>query len=186
MPPNESALIAGAQHGGALAGMILVGTVATIWGRSRLSALRLWIVIGCVGSAIAVTGLVVASRWGIGFPLRETVFGLGFANGIYAVAAIGSMFTLSESAGRAGEGIRMGLFGAAQGVAFGIGGLGGSSLSDFARLLFGSPELAYGSVFSVEAALFLISALLALSIGRVASPSLSAPDLTLATDSRRS
>jgi len=185
MPPNESALIAGAQHGGALAGMILVGTVATLWGRSRLSVLRLWIMIGCVGSAIAVTGLVFASRFGIGFPLRETVFGLGFANGIYAVAAIGSMFTLSESAGRAGEGIRMGLFGAAQGIAFGIGGLGGSSLSDLARFVFGSPELAYGSVFSVEAALFLASALLALSIGRSPSHVRAPSDLVLATDSRR-
>ena len=94
------------------------------------------------------------------------VFALGFANGIYAVAAIGSMFTLAESAGRAREGIRMGLFGAAQGVAFGIGGMGGSSLSDAMRYLTGAPDLAYGLVFTAEAVLFIISAGLALSIGR--------------------
>ena len=166
MPPNETALIAGAQHGGALAGMILVGVFATFWSRSKLSALRNWIVAGCLGSALAVIGLVAAARIGIGFPLRPMVFALGFANGIYAVAAIGSMFTLAESAGRAREGIRMGLFGAAQGVAFGIGGMGGSSLSDLMRYLTGAPDLAYGLVFTAEAVLFIISAGLALSIGR--------------------
>lgn len=166
MPPHETALIAGAQHGGALAGMIIVGVFATFWSRSKLSALRNWIVAGCLGSAIAVIGLVAAARIGIGFPLRPVVFALGFANGIYAVAAIGSMFTLAESAGRAREGIRMGLFGAAQGVAFGIGGMGGSSLSDLMRYLTGAPDLAYGLVFAAEAALFIASAGLALSIGR--------------------
>ena len=166
--PGESALIAGAQHGGALFGMIAVGTLATFWSRSRLSALRGWIVAGCVGSAIAVIALAVASRIGPSFPLRPAVFALGFANGVYAVAAISAMFTLAASAGRADEGIRMGLFGAAQGVAFGIGGLGGSSLSDLARWVLGTPDTAYGLVFGVEAALFLASAVLAISIGREA------------------
>ena len=166
MPPHQSALIAGAQHGGALVGMLLVGALGTFWSRSQLSALRNWIIAGCVGSALASIGLVIGARIGIGFPLRETVFVLGFANGIYAVAAIGSMFSLAASAGRAREGIRMGLFGAAQGVAFGIGGMGGSSLSDLMRYVLGAPDHAYAIVFAVEATLFIASALLAFSIGR--------------------
>ena len=166
MPPHQSALIAGAQHGGALVGMVLVGALGTFWSRSQLSALRNWIIAGCVGSALAALGLVVGARIGVGFPLRETVFVLGFANGIYAVAAIGSMFSLAASAGRAREGIRMGLFGAAQGVAFGIGGMGGSSLSDLMRYILGAPDHAYAIVFAVEATLFIASALLAFSIGR--------------------
>ena len=170
MPPHESALIAGAQHGGALAGMLLVGALATFWSRSKLSALRHWIIVGCAGSALAAIGLVMGARIGVGFPLREIVFVLGFANGIYAVAAIGSMFSLAASAGRAREGIRMGLFGAAQGVAFGIGGMGGSSLSDVMRYLTGAPDHAYAIVFAVEALLFIASAALAFSIGREMSP----------------
>lgn len=170
MPPHQSALIAGAQHGGAFAGMLMVGALATFCSRSKLSALRNWIIAGCAGSAFAAAGLVIGARIGVGFPLRETVFVLGFANGIYAVAAIGSMFSLAASAGRAREGIRMGLFGAAQGVAFGIGGMGGSSLSDLMRYLLGAPDHAYAIVFAGEAILFMASAALAFSIGRETTP----------------
>jgi len=76
------------------------------------------------------------------------------------------MFSLAASGGRQNEGIRMGLFGAAQGVAFGIGGIGGSSLSDLMRYLLGTPDQAYALVFATEAVLFLVSAWLAGAIGR--------------------
>jgi MFS transporter, BCD family, chlorophyll transporter len=165
MSPAETAMLGGAQHGGALTGMILLGTLATLFSRSRVMALRHWIVIGCGGSALALTGLVMAARIGPGWPLAPSIFLLGLANGIYAVAAIGSMFNLAASGGEAREGLRMGLFGAAQGVAFGIGGFAGSGLSDAMRFFIGSPVGAYGIVFSVEAILFLAAAFLAARIG---------------------
>ena len=55
----------------------------------------------------------------------------------------------------------MGLWGAAQGVAFGLGGLVGTAASDLARLLFASPGVAYGCVFAVEGLMFLLAARLA-------------------------
>jgi BCD family chlorophyll transporter-like MFS transporter len=165
MSPSETALLGGAQHGGALVGMILVGLLATLWSNSRLMALRNWIVIGCVGSALALIALVAATRIGPTWPLVPTIFALGLANGIYAVAAIGSMFNLAAGGGEAREGIRMGLFGAAQGVAFGIGGFVGSGLSDLMRVWLGSPVSAYGAVVAFEAALFLAASLLAAKIG---------------------
>jgi len=47
---------------------------------------------------------------------------LGVTNGAYAVAAIGSMMALVGAGGEKREGVRMGLWGAAQALAFGIGG----------------------------------------------------------------
>jgi len=166
MSPSETALLGGAQHGGALAGMILVGTLATLFSKSRIMALRNWIMVGCAGSALALMGLVAASSIGPAWPLVPSIFALGLANGIYAVAAIGSMFNLAASGGEAREGLRMGLFGAAQGVAFGIGGFAGSGLSDLMRLWLGSPVGAYSIVFAVEGILFLSAAFLAAQIGQ--------------------
>ena len=166
MSPSETALLGGAQHSGALTGMILVGLLATLWSTSRLMALRNWIMIGCAGSALALINLVIASRIGPAWPLVPSIFALGLANGIYAVAAIGSMFNLAASGGEAREGLRMGLFGAAQGVAFGIGGFAGSGLSDLMRAVLGSPVSAYSIVFAAEALLFFIATLLAAQMGQ--------------------
>ncbi len=55
----------------------------------------------------------------------------------------------------------MGLWGAAQAIAFGLGGFVGTAASDLARFLIGSPSAAYAAVFAGEAVLFLVSALLA-------------------------
>ena len=89
---------------------------------------------------------------------------LGVANGAFAVAAIGSMMGLA-SAGRASrEGTRMGMWGAAQALAFGAGGLVGTASVDVARLVFAEPTVAYGAVFVGEAALFLASAVVAVRV----------------------
>jgi BCD family chlorophyll transporter-like MFS transporter len=130
------------------------------FGGRRLAAMRVWAVGGCIASALAMinlaaTGLVSAS------PLRIAVFMLGFANGIYAVAAIGSMMSLVNSGQMSREGVRMGLWGAAQAIAFGLGGFVGTLASDVSRSLIGSPSLAYAAVFAGESVLFLASAFLA-------------------------
>ena len=81
---------------------------------------------------------------------------LGVTNGAYAVAAIGSMMALVGAGGEKREGVRMGLWGAAQAFAFGIGGFLGTLASDIARYLLTSPALSYAVVFASEAGLFVV------------------------------
>ncbi|MFN3672732.1 MAG: BCD family MFS transporter [Bosea sp. (in: a-proteobacteria)] len=165
--PGESTKLAGVQNGGVLAGMLLVALVTSLAG-PRAGSLRIWAVGGCLASALALAALSVAAFVGPGFPVRPVVFGLGVANGAYAVAAIGQMMRL-VGAGRADrQGVRMGLWGAAQGVAFGLGGLLGAGATDLARQALFSPAAAYAAVFTAEAALFLVSAALALAVARQA------------------
>lgn len=91
---------------------------------------------------------------------------LGFGNGAFAVAAIGSMMTFAAAGRSSREGTRMGLFGAAQAIAFGLGGFLGTVAVDAAHAVLGSAAVAYACVFAAEAALFVVSALLALRVGR--------------------
>jgi BCD family chlorophyll transporter-like MFS transporter len=60
----------------------------------------------------------------------------------------------------------MGLWGAAQAVAFGLGGIVGTSAVDVARHLVGAPQPAYAIVFIGEAMLFIAAAVLAARIGQ--------------------
>jgi BCD family chlorophyll transporter-like MFS transporter len=166
LTPGESTRLAGVQHGGVLVGMLLVALGATAVGGRRLGSLRGWTVGGCVASAAALAALVAAGMVGPGWPLRPSVFALGVANGAFAVAAIGSMMGLAGSGREAREGVRMGLWGAAQAVAFGLGGFAGTVAVDLARHLVGSPAAAYGVVFAAQAALFLVSAGLAAQVGQ--------------------
>jgi BCD family chlorophyll transporter-like MFS transporter len=159
---GSSAKLSGLEHSGVLIGMISVGLACS--GPLRFGSLRAWTLGGCLASALALLALAAADWVGPAWPLRPSVFALGLGNGIFAVAAIGSMMELAHE-GRAGRaGVRMGLWGAAQALAFGLGGLFGTSIVDLVRLLFGSPVLAFGVVFSAEAALFLLAAVYAAQI----------------------
>lgn len=174
MTPGESTSLSGIQHSGVLLGMILVGIGGGGFGRHRdggftgRTGLRLkrWIVIGCVGSALSLAALALAATAGPGWPLAPTVFALGFANGIFAVSAIASMLDLAGRGGAEGEssgheGIRMGLWGAAQAAAFGLGGFFGASAVDVGRHLLGADAAAFELVFAFEAIIFLGAAMLA-------------------------
>jgi BCD family chlorophyll transporter-like MFS transporter len=73
----------------------------------------------------------------------------------------------------------MGLWGAAQGIAFALGGLLGTAAVDLTRSLMDSPVPAYATVFAGEAVMFLIAAVLATRVMQPvprddASPSLAA------------
>jgi BCD family chlorophyll transporter-like MFS transporter len=163
LTPGQSTALSGIQNSGVLLGMVLVGLASTYL--PKLMTLRSWTVSGCIGSALALAGLVAAASVGPGWPLKPSVFALGFFNGVFAVAAIGSMFNMANS-GNAREGLRMGLFGASQAIAFGIGGFAGTILADVSRLVLGSPVMAYATVFAVEAVFFLAAAALASAVGR--------------------
>ena len=45
--------------------MMLVGGAATWFGRAKGLALRNWTIAGCLGSALALAGLVAAARVGL-------------------------------------------------------------------------------------------------------------------------
>ncbi len=159
--PGESTSLSGVQHGGVLAGMLLVAAVGSRFAKGRAGSLRLWCVGGCLASAVALAGLAVAGHVGPPWPLKANVFLMGAANGAFSIAAIGQMMRLATEGRASREGVRMGLWGAAQAIAFGFGGLLGTAASDLAHWLIASSGVAYGSVFAVEAVLFVASALLA-------------------------
>ena len=171
--PGETTKLSSLQHSGVLIGMVLVGGLSSVVGGAWLGSMRTWTIGGCLASAAALLALAVAGVVGPAWPLRETVLCLGIANGIYAVAAIGSMMGLAGAGHRHREGVRMGLWGAAQAIAFGLGGFAGTLASDVARALVANPGPAYALVFAGEAALFVASVGLAV---RTAQPFTAAAD----------
>jgi BCD family chlorophyll transporter-like MFS transporter len=189
--PGESTQLSGVQHGGVLLGMVVValagGSAGRRWLPPPLQSLRLWTVGGCLVSGVALLGLVVGGVAGPGWPLRLNVFLLGAANGAFSIAAIASMMRMAGDGRAQREGTRMGLWGAAQAIAFGLGGLAGAGASDVMRWLVGSPVSAYGAVFFAEAILFGVAAVLAWRVGQpaavVTAPS---PMLAAAAAERRS
>jgi BCD family chlorophyll transporter-like MFS transporter len=166
MTPGQSTQLSGVQNGGVLVGMMVVALICTNGRRARVASLRNWTVIGCVASAVVLLLLAVASFVGPAWPLKPTVFMLGLTNGAYATAAIGSMMGLVKSGRRSREGVRMGLWGAAQALAFALGGVVGTAGVDLARFAFGTPTSAYAFVFAAEAVFFVIATVLAVRISR--------------------
>ena len=158
---GETTSLSGVQHSGVLIGMLLVAICGSSRLRAYCGSLRLWMIYGCIASGIAMFGLAVGSMVGPEWPLRFNVFALGLANGAFSIAAIASMMRLAVAGGAGKEGVRIGLWGGAQAIAFGVGGLLGAAASDVARTLMESQSLAYASVFSIESGLFIASAYLA-------------------------
>jgi MFS transporter, BCD family, chlorophyll transporter len=161
MTPSESTSLSGVQHMGVLAGMILVGVGGRAFAKDA-GGLRSWTVAGCIGSALALAGLAVAARVAPDWPIAANVALLGFCNGVFAVSAIGAMMALAGSGGEAREGVRMGVWGASQAIAFGLGGLIGAVGVDAGRSLMHADGPAFALIFGIEAGLFLLAALVAL------------------------
>jgi BCD family chlorophyll transporter-like MFS transporter len=166
MTPGQSAQLSGLQHGGVLLGMITVGVLGARVGGQRKAWMQTWTVAGCIGSAVALAGLAAATAFRPAWPLSPTVFALGFANGVFAVSAIGSMMGLAGGGRSHSAGARMGVWGAAQAIAFALGGFVGAAGSDALRGLLHQPAAAFLIVFGVEAVIFLVAAKIAASIGK--------------------
>lgn len=162
MTPAQSTQLSAAQHGGVLVGMIVAGIGGSAFSGRHPARLDRWIVFGCLGSAAALAGLALSASVGDSWPLTANVVALGFVNGIFAVSAIGAMMGLAGNGSRAREGVRMGLWGAAQAIAFGLGGLIGAVGVDTARALTGAVAPAFQLIFAGEALLFLVAALIVL------------------------
>jgi MFS transporter, BCD family, chlorophyll transporter len=163
--PGGTTRLSSVQHAGTLIGMAAVPLIGAVYPSLR-GNLQIWTIGGCLTSATALLALAAAALVGPSWPLRETVFMLGVTNGAYAVAAIGSMMALVGAGGEKREGVRMGLWGAAQAFAFGTGGFLGTLASDVARYLLSSPGLSYSVVFASEAGLFVIAAWMAVWVHR--------------------
>jgi len=163
--PGETTRLSGLQHAGVFAGMLLVAIVTTLFKGKTIASLKGWMVGGCIASALALSGLAYAGlnstlavqNW----PLRENVFLLGLANGAFSIAAIGAMMAMASQGASGREGVRIGLWGASQAIAFGAGGFIGTLFADLARVILGNSAVAYSFVFALEAIAFMVAAWLA-------------------------
>ena len=157
--PGQSTTLSGAQNGGVFVGMLMVGIAAT---GLKIGTLRHWVMAGCLGSAVALMFITMIGQMGLALLVPATI-ALGLFNGMFAVAAIGSMMALAGQGRNGREGTRMGLWGAAQAIAAGFGGLLGAASVDVMRS-FMDTTTAFGAVFLFESILFIASALMAARI----------------------
>lgn len=164
LTPGATTQLSGLQNGGVLAGMVTVAVAGTWLRHDGAGSPKTWTIAGCLLSALALGGLAVGGWLATDWPLRLNIVLLGYANGVYAGAAIATMMTLAGAGAERREGTRMGVWGASQAIAFGIGGFLGTVAVDVLRTVTGSSLLAYGSVFAVEAVLFLFATVLAVRI----------------------
>jgi MFS transporter, BCD family, chlorophyll transporter len=179
LTPGQTTSLSGVQHGGILIGMVLVGLIGTLPFGRNAKLLKAFTIIGCLGSAVALAGISASSGAPAVWPLKTNVMALGFFNGMFSIAAIGTMMTLAGAGNKTGqsgktEGIRMGVWGAAQAIAFGLGGFAGTLSVSVTQALTGNIPFSYGVVFAAEACLFVISALIALRISmgaKISTPS---------------
>jgi MFS transporter, BCD family, chlorophyll transporter len=141
--------------------MIVAGVGGSAFSARRAGSLRPWVVGGCLVSGLGLGALGLAAINGPPWPFEANLFVLGFGNGVFAVAAIGSMMGLAGAGETTREGVRMGVWGASQAIAFGLGGLIGAVGLDAARWLLGDVGAAFQLVFAVEAGAFVLAALLA-------------------------
>lgn len=159
--PGQSTQLAGVHHGGILLGMLATGAGGTLYARAFGQNAKLWIVLGCFGSAVMLGGLSLAAHIGPDWPLTANIFGLGITNGVFAVAAVGAMLGLASDGHGGSEGARMGVWGAAQAIAFGTGGLTGAMIVDLLRRSADGDNAAFATVFVIEAGMFIFAALVA-------------------------
>jgi BCD family chlorophyll transporter-like MFS transporter len=166
MTPGESTQLGGLQHAGVLAGMIVCALSGYFAGKAEALVLQRFMVWGCVASGCAMLGVAMGGIVGPQWPIKPAVFALGVANGAFSIAAIGSMMAMARAGHPSREGVRMGLWGAAQAIAFALGGLTGTLAVDIARYALGSPIPAYTLVFMGEALMFVAAAAIAAALAR--------------------
>ena len=157
LSPEDSTKLSGGKDGAALLGMIGAGVLSHL----AIGSLRFWAVLGCVLSALGLFGFAA------GLPLVPSTVVLGLGNGLFVVGAVGSMMQLAAARAKA-TGIRMGVFGAAQAIAAGLAGLVATGMLDLTRMIL-PDAAAYASVFTLEAVLFLVAAVVAARVMRAAS-----------------
>lgn len=158
--PAETTTLSGLQNGGVLIGMLFLAFITSKAKSQTLTSLSTWTIGGCLASALAMLGLVLSGPIDNVIFFKASVFLLGIFNGAFSIAAIGSMMQFASVGSAQREGVRMGIWGASQAMAFGLGGIIGTGLSDIARIVLGDPASAYAFVFFLESVLFVVAAYL--------------------------
>lgn len=158
--PAETTTLSGLQNGGVLVGMLALAFITSKAKSQSLTTLSNWTIGGCLASALAMLGLVLSGPIANVIFFQVAVFLLGIFNGAFSIAAIGSMMQFASIGSARREGVRMGIWGASQAMAFGLGGIIGTGLSDIARIILGDPASAYAFVFLLEGVLFVVAAYL--------------------------
>jgi BCD family chlorophyll transporter-like MFS transporter len=158
--PAETTTLSGLQNGGVLVGMLALAVITSKAKSQTLTTLSNWTIGGCLASALAMLGLVLSGPIANVIFFQVVVFLLGIFNGAFSIAAIGSMMQFASIGSARREGVRMGIWGASQAMAFGLGGIIGTGLSDIARIILGDPASAYAFVFLLEGILFVVAAYL--------------------------
>jgi BCD family chlorophyll transporter-like MFS transporter len=158
--PAETTTLSGLQNGGVLIGMLFLAFITSKAKSQTLTSLSTWTIGGCLASALAMLGLVLSGPIDNVIFFQASVFLLGIFNGAFSIAAIGSMMQFASVGSAQREGVRMGIWGASQAMAFGLGGIIGTGLSDIARIVLGNPASAYAFVFFLEGVLFVVAAYL--------------------------
>lgn len=170
--PGQTTQLSGMLHASVLAGMLMLALIGSRHMKGKLGSVASWMIGGCLISALGMLGLGYAA-WLGGYDqqmsLKPILFVLGFGNGLFSIAAISTMMRLATQEKReqgaaqpvTKPGIRMGLWGAAQAIAFGLGGVVGTAASDVSKRWFLEPSWAYAIVFALEALAFFLSAWIA-------------------------
>jgi len=166
LTPGETTQLSGLHHSAVLCGMLAVALAGSGRVAGRLGSIQSWMVGGCGVSALAMLGLCLAAAYGPPWPLKPNVFLLGVANGAFSIAAIATMMRLATQGGEQHAGTRMGLWGASQAMAFGLGGLLGTAASDLAHFVLEAQGTAYAFVFGFESVMFVMAAACAVWVGR--------------------
>ena len=115
-------------------------------------------------SCLALLIIAILASGATSIHLQSIVIFLGVSNGIFSIAAIGLMMQLAKEGGKRKEGIRMGLWGASQAIAFALGSLMGTVFSDLFGYLFQSAREGYATVFLLESAIFGLAVFISLKL----------------------
>ena len=158
----ETTRLSAWQNGGIFCGMVLTAVAGGFLGRRHPGTLRVTAMAGAVLSAIGLAILALAPAAGLEahtvFPLAAI---LGIGLGAFTISAIGAMMAMAGAGGDGRAGLRMGVWGAAQALAFGLGGLVAGICVDLVALATGEMVFGYAVVFAGQALLFALAAMLA-------------------------
>jgi BCD family chlorophyll transporter-like MFS transporter len=159
-------------YGGQVLGMSIAATtrLTALWGISMLVAIGvsgwlLWkgrssvhvIMLGCFVGALGFLVISLASDAALVGPFRLGVCLIGMGRGLFIVASVALVMSLTDMAH---AGLFLGLWGIMQAVAQGFGTIGGGLARDIAQSQTGSVVLGYTFVYSASLVFLILSLLL--------------------------
>ncbi len=167
-------------YGGQVLGMSVSETtqLTALWGVSMLFSIAgagwmLWkgrsaittIIMGCAVGAVGFLVISIASDAAMVNPFRAGVSLIGMGRGLFIVASIALVMSLTDMQH---AGLFIGLWGMMQALAQGFGTIGGGLIRDIAQAQTGSVVLGYTVVYSISLSLLVLSLVLvvALRLGR--------------------